>query len=136
MRFGQPHIDQRVHAFDQFAVNRHRLRVDKQIGPVRTQCWRQRTGYQHLMRSSIGTGTGQFGGQAGQGHALRVKALLADMKRHDRVAIGRQHLRAAVGKSIVRLAHKLRPLHQRQGRPFGLLKRGAYALEFTAHAAI
>ena len=75
-------------------------------------------------------------GGGGQLVGLVRESLVADVERHDRVAVRRDHLCARIDEVGVCLHHVVRAFGQRQSRPLGLAERCADSQQFTTHPAV
>jgi hypothetical protein len=67
---------------------------------------------------------------------IAIEAFFAEMERHDRITIGRNHVRACGNERVVYAPHVFGGLDERKGRPFGLPKRRTAARKFAPHTAI
>ena len=124
LRLGQPQVDVRRLARDQVGEQRRRALRHEQVGPVRAEQRRQRAGDAHRRaRPRRPPRRASRPASAGQLAAARGEPLLAEVERHDRVGVRRDHVRPGLDEGAVRAGHPVGALEQRQRRPLGLAER-------------
>lgn len=108
----------------------------EQIRPIGAEQRRQRAGDTHCLSGSLHRPPGQLAGQRCQSLAFGGETRLANMKRHDGIAVAGDDIGPAGNIGCVHGLYCLGGFAQGQRRPFGLPERRATALQFAAHAAV